>query len=362
MVFFSAKVSIACSGFLLKCNNAMLIGFNEDLWDDCPGMIVTNQRNTFKQGTSWEALNNLPLLHRPTISWTSKFSSITFNALGKEFPLFGLNEKGLFAVELGLDETKNPNDNTKAHIFWAQWIQFLLDNYNSVSDLMGDIHKAPIPQWWPNFMGSHLFLADKTGHSGTLEFIDGKLVTHWAENMPVQALCNNTYDMEMDSMKLYREFGGQHEIDYTSTHWRTRFARAYGFMKKYENKDLIAPVDTAWSIVHNLQLAPKWQIVIDLKSMIWYFKSSKNQELRYFNIASIFNHGAAKNIMLDIDTNLKGNVTHRFIPWTIQLNDEFIAKGVPASLPKELRSTPQKEKTFVEGLNNYAFQTCIERK
>ena len=112
-----SSVAFACSAFLLKGKDYCVVGFNEN-WKTMPGMIVVNKRNVQKRNISWE---NLTTDHVDSKKqWTSKYGSVTFNLLGYDFPCYGVNEKGLFLVELYLEETSKVFNPKQPNMFWAQ--------------------------------------------------------------------------------------------------------------------------------------------------------------------------------------------------------------------------------------------------
>ena len=89
----------ACTTFFINKNGQMIFGRNYD-WVTDAGMVCTNLKGLSK--TSMKTENG------ETISWVSKYGSITFNQYGKEFPTGGMNEKGLVVELMWLDETKYP--------------------------------------------------------------------------------------------------------------------------------------------------------------------------------------------------------------------------------------------------------------
>src|SRR5450432_235264 len=80
----------ACTTFFINKNGELIFGRNYD-WVSDAGLVCTNLKGLYK--TSLKTRND------NTISWVSKYGSITFNQYGKEFPTGGMNETGL-VVEL----------------------------------------------------------------------------------------------------------------------------------------------------------------------------------------------------------------------------------------------------------------------
>src|SRR5689334_3101791 len=100
---FSLAIS-ACTTFCINKNGQIVFGRNYD-WVTGAGIVNTNQRGLFKTSMSTG--------YGSTISWISKYGSITFNQYGKEFPTGGMNEKGLVVELMWLDGTVYPSDDSR---------------------------------------------------------------------------------------------------------------------------------------------------------------------------------------------------------------------------------------------------------
>ncbi|MFX0203222.1 MAG: hypothetical protein ACFFCW_44530, partial [Candidatus Hodarchaeota archaeon] len=84
--FLPIKTVNACTAFVLRDDGQFVIGKNFD-WYLGSGLIIANKRNVLK--------TSLLKPGEQTMSWISKYGSITFNQYGREFPLGGINEAGL---------------------------------------------------------------------------------------------------------------------------------------------------------------------------------------------------------------------------------------------------------------------------
>ena len=108
-------------------NGKMVFGRNYD-WMADEGMVCTNQRGLTKTSMKMPDGN--------TISWVSRYGSITFNQYGKEFPTGGMNEKGLVVELMWLDGTIYPQPDERPSIGVLQWIQYQLDNHASIEEVI----------------------------------------------------------------------------------------------------------------------------------------------------------------------------------------------------------------------------------
>ena len=144
----------------------MVFGRNYD-WMADEGMVCTNQRGLAKTSMKMPDGN--------TISWVSRYGSITFNQYGKEFPTGGMNEKGLVVELMWLDGTTYPQPDERPSIGVLQWIQYQLDNHASVEEVINSDSKLRITSKGTPL---HYLVADADGRAATIEFLNGKLNVH----------------------------------------------------------------------------------------------------------------------------------------------------------------------------------------
>ncbi|MCK4890268.1 MAG: hypothetical protein KAS97_10080, partial [Candidatus Aminicenantes bacterium] len=111
----------SCSTFMLNKGNHRIVGHNLDSGKHKPGLVIINKRGVQKSSMSWQELAYGKKIPNPSIDWVSKFGSITF-AKYRDFPDGGVNEEGLFIVEMSLVGTKFPVDKKKTAIFMMLWM------------------------------------------------------------------------------------------------------------------------------------------------------------------------------------------------------------------------------------------------
>lgn len=322
-VTYSIAVS-ACSAFLLKGKDHCVVGFNEN-WKTMPGMIVVNKRDVQKRNISWENLTSDNLNSKK--QWTSKYGSVTFNLLGYDFPCYGVNEKGLFLVELYLEETTKVFNPKQPNMFWAQWIQYQLDNYTTVKEVVDHLNDGPNIDWWPNAAGSHFFLTDAKGNATTIALLNGKYTVLSDKEMPMPLLCNNQYKKDLEAAQKFDFLGGKEKFDITKNDkWEDRYSRAYYLLKnyKYDKK----PVAYAWNILNSIH-AGEWQTVIDVKNMNLSFRSDLKKEVKTIDLKKLDFSKKSPVKFLDIHTDHLGEVNKDFQVLTLNKNNEYIEKGFP---------------------------------
>ena len=344
----------SCSAFLMKSKDYCLVGFNEN-WKTMPGIVVINQRDIVKRNISWNYLVSKNNPNEPEMQWTSKYGSVSFNLLGLDLPCYGLNEKGLFVVELYLDKTFSVKDDLKPKMFWAQWIQFQLDNYKTVNEVIQGLNSSPVIDWWPNFSGSHFFVSDKEGNTAAIELIDGKFSISSGKTMPVPVLCNGKYQEELKQMKNFKPFGGKEILSLDSKSWKNRFSRAAYYINNYSETKNIKPVDYAFNVLDSIR-AGQWQVVADVKNSVVYFRSDQGKHVKSLDL-SICNFSKNNTIkFIDINSNKQGDVFPFLDKLTVEINDDYVIKGFPVGYKNPELYNSEKYTYLKRNLHNYVLK------
>ena len=147
----SVGIGSSCSTFMFRTDDAFLIGHNLDSGREVAGTIVINKRNVKKTGVSaLELIVGIKPIN-PSIEWTSRYGSITFNAWGKEFIDGGINEAGLYIHEMTLLGTRFPEDDEVPRMFMMQWMQYQLDNYATVEEVLLNLSTIVLDGWTWHF-------------------------------------------------------------------------------------------------------------------------------------------------------------------------------------------------------------------
>ena len=326
-VFFCPTTVKACSAFLLKGKDYCVVGFNENDSKSLPGLILTNKRGVVKEGLSWNQLVSNEEINEPKIKWTSKYGSVSFNLLGIDMPCYGVNEKGLFIVELFLDKTYSTNIEGRAHLFWGQWIQYQLDHYASTDEVLNALDSAPVIDWWPNYPGSHFFLSDKSGKTAVIELIDGKYAVSANDRMPVPVLCNSPYREELKNLQQYKGYGGTVDFNIQSQKWEDRFCKAAHLLDNYQKvQPAQNPVDYSWNVLNGI-VPGIWQLVYDANNGILQFRSDRGQGIKELDMSEIDFSTETPVMYLDIHADFSGRSFPHFSTFTPEASMEYVSKG-----------------------------------
>jgi penicillin V acylase-like amidase (Ntn superfamily) len=185
------NASQACSSFCLDNGDHCVFGANQDNRIDI-GLLFINKRNVLK--TAWD-----PGTTGKYARWISRYGSVTVVHAGYQMAWAGLNEAGLMISTMALGETQNPPPDERPPLVSSFWAQYQLDNHSTIEEVIASDSLVRI-----NDTVDHYLVCDGTGDCATIEFLEGKMVSHSVESLPVKALTNSTYQEALS----YWEEGG----------------------------------------------------------------------------------------------------------------------------------------------------------
>jgi choloylglycine hydrolase len=312
---------------MLREVNTFIIGHNLDMPYEIPGMIVVNKRGVSKTNISWYEISTSRKPTSPTISWVSEYGSITFNPitfnpLGREFPDGGINEAGLYIQEMTLTETKFPEDNKLPRMFMMQWMQFQLDNYKTVTQVLDNLPKIILDGWsW------HFFVADRKGNCACIEFIEGKNIIYTGTTMPIPVVCNSIYSHELQLLKQYKGFGGRQKVDLKNKQ-TPRFVHAAYLIKNFIETSTTA-TSYGFEILESMNRgATQWSYIIDVTNKQVYFRTSIGKKIKYFDYGKIDFSCQSPVKIIDINSKLQDDVLEHFVNYSTRINEQFIQKAI----------------------------------
>lgn len=342
--FFPAGIisqsSFSCNSFMLKHDSDLIFGHSLDMPMIINGMVVVNKRNVYKTGHSWDELTSSEKRKSPDIAWTSKYGSITVNPLARDFPDGGMNEAGLCIWEMGLEKTKFIENDTLPKLFMTQWMQYVLDNFESVDQVIKSTSEITIDGW-----GWHFFTGDRDGRCAAIEFLGGELVLHTGRSLPVTMLGNSIYTEELSRLQEYEGFGGNKVIDLKNKN-TPKFIHAAYMLKNYKPSDAESIIDYGFTILKQIDRGRRqWSIVCDMKRLKVYFRTSVGKDIRYVSFDSFDFSNESPVKILDINADLSGNVAENFEDYTLRVNRELVEEFV--NLMKRDPGDPDLEKNLV---------------
>jgi choloylglycine hydrolase len=343
------QTAFACTTFCLKSKGEVLFGRNYD-WMIGDGLIFTNKRGVSKTSTQEE---------NPA-KWVSKYGSLTFNQYGRESPMGGMNEAGLVIELMWLDGTKYPARDKRPTLDVLEWIQYQLDISATTEEVLKNIENVRIE----DEVTLHYLVNDKNGNSATIEFLDGKLVAHAGDALPVSTLANDRYDKSLNYAKATQALGGAQEVPQTANSL-DRFTRAAQKTKEFEKtgKTEQEAVNYAFDILKNVAQkgATQWSIVYDQRRGKVYFRSLQSPWIKSVDTKSFdYACGSAVKIF-DINSKETGDVTAKFADYTRAANRDLIERSFGGT--DFLKSTPAATKDNLAGYaESFACAAKTEQK
>ena len=278
---FIYQISIACSAFYFNGENK-IFAKNFD-WGFGQGYLIKNIRGQQKYAYGFRGNN--------VAGWTSKFGSITFNQNGKEFPYGGINEKGLVVEQLWLGNTEYQENNNKT-ISELEWIQYQLDNYENVDEVIKNINSLTIKP----IARIHYFLADKNGVSAVIDFVNGDVKIDRKQDK-FQVITNETSE---DSKKYY-DFNKDINPNSRSHFDRYCILRNNLNIKSLDIQDSFEKLDLVREDRPNYKSF--WSIVYDINKLEFYFKSVDNSEIKKVSLKDFSFHSNSNTEFSLINSN-----------------------------------------------------------
>jgi penicillin V acylase-like amidase (Ntn superfamily) len=326
MTALSSPALYPCTTFVLHQGNRLIFGRNLD-WISGTGLLILNPRNMEKKA--------LVDSSKKAITWVSKFGSMTFNQIGRELPFGGINESGLVVEHMTLDGTTYPAKDHRYPIGAFQWIQYQLDNFSTVEEVIASDTLLRIDDANSKI---HFLLCDRFGHSAVIEFLNGTMVCHTGTNLPMPALANSTYD---ESMNCLINHGDVHS-NLSLAHFVTVATQAQHVISSPDDSLIGYAFQTLRMV--NQGLPTKWSIVYDITNMRIYFKIYETPtivgEQKIFTKMPPYDpgtkivdlHGLDFNCstsakVLDLNCGHEDLINPYFEDYSTKVNKEFISKA-----------------------------------
>jgi choloylglycine hydrolase len=320
-----------CTTFFIHHIGKSVLGHNYD-WFIERGMVIIN-----KKGVSKQAMAEPEMDAGPYAEWISKYGSVTFNQYGREFPMGGMNEVGLVIHLMMLTETTFPVPDERPVIKELQWVQYHLDNFATVEEVIKS--QSQIRILTNERPGIHFLVADANGDCATIEFLEGDLVVHSKETLPVKALANNTYSDSLANLKMHAGFGGKLPIHKGESSLQ-RFNYAAKMLREFQLNPKASMVDYAFEILNSVRqsVSTQWSVVYDLNNQIVYFSTKQHPSIKTVDLSTFDLRCSTQIKVRDMDIDLEGDVRALFYDYSKDTNynlirDAFNGTGFLRNIP-----------------------------
>lgn len=269
-----------------------------------------------------------------SIKWKSKYGSVitsSWDIASSD----GMNEKGLVGNLLWLVESKYPEfekDKDKPGLAVSLWLQYVLDNFATVSEAVAALKKEDFVVASSHIPGTqifatvHLSVSDKTGDNAIFEYIDGKLVVHHDKSY-VTMTNSPVFDQQLAINAYWKTIPGTVMLPGTNSA-ADRFTRASYYINaipKTDNTRVAIP--SVFSVIRNCSVplgissptepnisSTRWRTVSDQKNLVYYFDNVLNPNVVWveFSKVDFSEKGKVKKLSLDKNENYAGESSMNF--------------------------------------------------
>ena len=216
-----------------------------------------------------------------------------------------------------LNITENPAPDERPPLENAIWVQYQLDNARTIQEVIASDSVVRIAN-----TTDHYLVSDRTGSSAVIEFIEGEMVVHTDETMPVKALTNNTYEESIDSWQKSRLVKFFQRLFSKSSLVRFQIAadRVKSFNENGKGKAVEYAFDTLEKTRDEGEAGTQWSMVFDTENLEIHFHTRTNPEIRSVTFAMLDFSCATPVRMLDIHQDLSGDISDSFMPYSPEVN------------------------------------------
>ena len=277
-----------------------------------------------------------------SLTWTRKYGAIevagTTDPSGPIDGVFdGMNTTGLVANLLYLGESDfgpAPTDN-RPRLSFAGWVDYVLTSFATVNEVVDaftdpSIYIVPI-NFGPGYNGHptvHLSIADASGDSAVIEYLDGKPVIHHGRQY--QVMTNSpTYDEQLKLNAKWDDVDKNKDLP-GSIQSQDRFVRASYYLSKLpQTTDERQAVAGVFSVMRNVSvpwgvgdpqhpnLSPTyWRSVADSTNKVYYFESALSPNIVWVNLNNI-NLGpgsGVRAVAVEDNYSIIGNIDSQLAP------------------------------------------------
>lgn len=320
-VFLRSTLALPCTATHLSGQGTHVLGQNVGWYTKFKGAFVVNKRHVSKVGELFSSSGT-------PATWTSKYGSLSLLAMGREFPISGINETGLVVQGLQFHD-KYPDDPTIPVVHSFQWIQYQLD---LSSNLQEAISNAEMVRPVGKSLQLHYFVCDAAGACAIFEFIDGKLEIYAGSRLPESVTTNSPYLASLDALSMCPGNSCSQTNDSLM-----RFIRAAKAVKAYGGSgDHVSYALYALSLARQEFPLTLWNILFERaeSGSRVYFRPVGSPFLNTIRVSAFDYACKSQTKVFGFDSVPTGDVTDNFHDYTKQFQENF-ARQPGLALPPE---------------------------
>ncbi len=328
----------ACTAFSIFDGEKNMVGKNYDYIYE-KGFMAVNKRNMRKQAACVVPIKN-------PARWTSHYGSVTFNQYGRDFPVGGMNEAGLVAEVLWIDDSQLPafNEEGAPLLDEGQWIQYMLDQYGSVEEVVAHAHDIQI--FTRGFSQLHYFLSDSSGNSAVIEYINGELVIHDSSKFDVYGITNSSYTQSMSYALSYDDSSYEDTSIHIGNSFQYNSLQRFVYLSDMLNYFRKATTKNTFNILNKVtqRKFTLWQIAYETDSRRIHFVNRKgdNSTTHIVKFATLDFSNKTPAMIMDLTGDITGEFTGEFVPYkrehnrrSLEIFNEILKQWLNLALPDE---------------------------
>ncbi|MBD3423499.1 MAG: linear amide C-N hydrolase [Candidatus Latescibacteria bacterium] len=328
----------ACSLFSFSSGDEVILARNLDWHREFPGEIVVNGRGIRKRVLPWKGNWPDSSVWKEQI-WISRYGSVSFTCYGRDFIESGMNEAGLAVSEACLGAQYPPADD-RPGISCAQWLQYQLDNYATVEEVLKNLNELK-----PDGEGWHYLLADREGGCAVIEYLEGEVKVFTGSEMPVSALTNTGYRNAIDQMTLDIRFGGSLDIGSGNDSYG-RFFRIADYIRGYSSGEGNLESGFSFEVLDDVGSSETRRSIVYLLSssqVLW--RTGRNRAIRRLDLSHLDFSTDTPVRVLDIEKG-RGELSSLLAEYTLSGNSELVRKVFSGPLLSPGRERILKKRGF----------------
>lgn len=271
---------------------------------------------------------------KDSVTWTSVYGSV-ITGFYDTVSADGMNEAGLVCNLLYQVEADygDPGQTGRPTISIGAWLQYVLDNYESVAGAVEAMLSDPFTVVSGNFGNGrpanvHFSLSDSTGDSAIFEYLHGKLVIHHSRDYTVMTN-SPVYDQQLAINAYWDLVGGKNMLPGTISA-ADRYVRAsYNLKSSPKFKDRREALASVFSQMRAVSpplgmsdpekpniSSTLYRIVADQDAKRYYFDNVLDPSVFFVDLTKVDLNEGAKPMKLDVmgPVNLAGDVSTKFTP------------------------------------------------
>jgi hypothetical protein len=155
-------------------------------------------------------------------------------------------------------------------------------------------------------------VCDRTGECAVIEFLEGRLVYHTGESLPVKALTNSTYEISLQASEEIHQGGGE---GYGNS--IRRFVTAADRLSEFASSGAKEAVGYAFDTLEAVSREDTvWSFVYDPLNLRVYFRSNRNPQIRSLDFADLDFSCRTPVRLLDVHANVSGDISDDLVAYS----------------------------------------------